>query len=171
MSTEIPKATHDREYSKHECLVLAISHYHAELQQHFKDQTHKKPVVLRLAHTYGVPETTLRRHIKNPEQRTVDQAHAKQQALTVEEEKILVEKLLSLDDSDAPANKAVLYNMAHAILHEREPGRVLGRDWVYRFVARHNEIRYAIVKAIATDRGNTVSWGATMTDYIVLINV
>lgn len=171
MSTEIPKAIHDREYSKHECLLLALDHYHAELQQHLKDQTHKKPVILRLANTYGVPETTLRRHIKNPGQRNIYQAHVEQQALTVEEEKILVEKILSLDDSGAPADKAVLYSMAHDILRQREPERVLGRDWIYRFVARHSEIRYVIVNAIAADRENAVSWGATMTDYIVLIDV
>lgn len=158
ISTQIPEVSHDRDYSKKECLIFAISHYHAELQQNLQEEKSKKPVILRIAAMYGVPESTLRRHIKNPGQKTLDQIHATQQALTVQEEAVLVERLLFLDDFNVAADRVVLYTLAHKLLHEREAQRTLGHDWIYRFLAKHNEIRYVIVKAIATSRANAVSW-------------
>lgn len=70
-----------------------------------------------IAKLYGVPTTTLGRHIQKPGQKTLDQLHTKQQVLTVAEGEVLVECLLFLDDFNVPANKLVFYELAHNPLH------------------------------------------------------
>lgn len=157
MASKFPTVDHNHQYSKHECLVFARSHYFAELNQHNPENT-QKPNVLKIAKLYGVPEATLRRHLKNPSQRTAAEYHADTQILTVQEESVLVERLLFLDDFNIPASKVIFYQLAHGLLHRRIPGRQLGRDWIYRFLERHTECRYVLTKAIATNRANAVSW-------------
>lgn len=80
---------------------------------------------------YGVPETTLRRHIIKPCVRTWDEYVEDTQALTVAEENVLKSRLLFLDDFIVPADRALFYELAYAILRRRDPTRVLGRDWIH----------------------------------------
>lgn len=134
MATQRPSIQHDREYSKYEQLVLAQGHYHADLQRHLQDPDEKKPVLLQIAKLYGVPETTLGRHIRKPGQKKLDELHSEQQILTVAEETVLVERLLFLDDFNVLADKRGFYELAHNLLHRRNPDRTLGRDWIYRFL-------------------------------------
>lgn len=107
---------------------------------------------------YDVTEPTLRRHIKTPGQKTKAEAFEEMQVMTVEEEKVLVERLLFLDDFNVPASKATFYELAHNLLHRRDPNRQLGRDWIYRFLSRHPECRYVLVKNIASNRANAINW-------------
>lgn len=67
--------------------------------------------------------------------------------MTVAEEAVLVERLLFLDDFNVPVGKTVLYNLAHNLLHRRDPNHILGRGWVY-----------VLAKTIASTRVNAVSW-------------
>ena len=78
-------------------------------------------MVLQIAKDYGVPESTLRRHIKNPSQSTAKQAAEKTQVLTLAEEKVLVEQLIFLDDCNIPADRETFYSLAHGLLHRRVP--------------------------------------------------
>lgn len=128
ISIQIPEVSHDCNYNKKECLIFVISHYYAELQQNLQAEKSKKPVILRIAAMYGVPESTLRRYIKDTGQKTHDQIHATQQALTVQEEAVLVEQLLFLDEFNVAADRVVLYALAHKLLHKREAQRTLGHD-------------------------------------------
>lgn len=157
MSSILPTIDHNRKYSKHECLVFAMSHYFAELNQHESGDA-QKPIVLKIAKMYGVSEPTLRRHLKNPIHQTAMQHHTNMQILTVQEETALVERLLFLDDFNVPASRVTFYQLAETLLHQRLPDRKLGRDWIYRFLERHHECRYVLTKAIATNRANAVSW-------------
>lgn len=151
--TIFPEVDHTKVYTPAEKLDLALSQYHAELQQHnVNPEANKKPVVLKIARAYQVSEATLRRRIKNPTTST-----EKKQALTPVEEKALIDRLQFLDDCNIPADRETVYSLAHALLHRREPGRVLGQCWLDRFLNRHPEIKYVYVKTISTSRANAES--------------
>jgi hypothetical protein len=127
MATERPTIQYDCEYSKYERLVLAQGHYHADLLLHMRDPIEvQKPVIAQISKLYGVPPTTLGRHIRKPGQKTLDQLHSEQQVFTVIKEEVLVERLLVLDDFNIPADKQVLYGLAHNLLHRRDPDCTLG---------------------------------------------
>ena len=133
---------------------MALSQYHAELQQYeINPEANKKPVVLKIARAYQVSETTLRERIKNPTP-SVERA----QALTPVEEKALIDHLQFLDNCNIPADQETVYSLADALLHRREPGRVLGQCWLDRFLNQHPEIKYVYVKTISTSRANAESW-------------
>lgn len=157
---QIPTVDHTRIYSPTEKLDLALSHYHAELQQYQHDPiSNKRPIVLRIARAYQVSEATLRRRIKNPMQtaQLAAQGHSNQ-ALTGAEEKALVDRLQFLDDCNIPADRETVYSLAHSLLHRREPDRQLGYCWLGRFLERHPEMKYVYVKTISTSRANAESW-------------
>lgn len=158
MATEQPEVQYDREYSKNERLELAKAHYHADYQRHLVDPAFKKPIVSRIAKLYDIVDTMLGRHVRiGRPQMSLKELHIQQQALTVGEETALAERLLFLDDFNVPADKRVFYELAHNLLHRRDPDRILGRDWIYRFLERHLNCRYVMVKAIASTRANAIN--------------
>lgn len=168
---------HDKSYTKYERIALGLAHYHAELHAYTQSITdpdsnpqaiQKKPVVLQIAKMYDIPESTLRRHIKNPASRSVAEANKDKQILSVEEEKVLVERLLFLDDCNIPADKSLVFNLAHKLLHRRNPSRMIGKDWFYSFLARHPECRYLTVKSISTNRANAVNYNS-INDFFVKV--
>lgn len=70
----------------------------------------------------------------------------------------MTKPLLFLVDFNVPASKITFYELADQLLHRRQPGRILGRDWIYRFLERNAECRYVLTKTIAANRANAVSW-------------
>lgn len=104
----LPDIDHSCTYSQSQRLELALSHYYTLLYEYQVDSGFRsKPVVLQIAKAYGVPESTLRRHIKNPSQQTAEQAVQKTQVLTPAEEQVLVERLIFLDDCNIPADRDI----------------------------------------------------------------
>lgn len=159
--SRLPVIDNNVEYSKYERLMFALGHYYAELEKYNQDPQNPenpKPIVLKISKQYAVSESTLRRHIKTPGQRTHAVFHAEQQVLTPAEEAILVERVLFLDDSNVPADRNLLYDLAHKLLHRRDPTKALGRNWIYSFLGRHPECKYVLTKTISTSRANAYSW-------------
>lgn len=155
----LPTISNDKTYTKTERLHIALSYYHQELQMHTQNPpTAPKPIILQFAKTYDVNETTLQSHINNRLQKTYEEVNQESQLLTSDEEKVLVERLLFLDDFNIPTSKSQLYELAHTVLHRRLPGRTMGVNWIYRFLKRHHECKYILVKTIATNRANAVTW-------------
>ncbi|KAH8144406.1 uncharacterized protein LAJ45_11606 [Morchella importuna] len=158
LNPELPVVDHSRRYSKYECLMFALSHYYAELREG------KTPVVSRIAKLYGVSEATLRRHIKKPNHKTLEEIHQDQQLLTPAEEEALVERLLFLDDFCVPADRTLFYSLANNLLRRRKTTNpdetlpTLGKNWIYRFLGRHPECPYVLTKTIGTNRANAYSW-------------
>lgn len=114
-----PEIDHSRIYTSRERLTLALSQYYSELQLHAQNQTvAKKPIVLQISKLYSVSESSLRRHICTPNQRTVAEVQASCQILSSAEEGVLVERLLFLDDFNVPASKAMLYEMVESLLQK-----------------------------------------------------
>ena len=104
---------HTRVYTPAEKLDLALSHYHAALQQyHVNPETNKKPVILKIGRAYQVSEATLRWRIKNP---TRNRERA--QTLTPVEEKALIGRFQFLDDCNVPADRETVYSLAQTLLH------------------------------------------------------
>ena len=100
MRTIFPEVDHTKVYTPAEELDLALSQYHAELQQHnVNPEGNRKPVVLKIARAYQVSEATLRRLIKSPTLST-----EKIQVLTPVEEKALIDHLQFLDDCNISAD-------------------------------------------------------------------
>ncbi|KAI5839707.1 hypothetical protein DFP73DRAFT_598346 [Morchella snyderi] len=73
---------HDKSYTKYERIALGLAHYNAELHAYTQsiadpdsNPIQKKPIVLQIAKMYHIPESTLRRHIKNPASRSVAEAN------------------------------------------------------------------------------------------------
>lgn len=60
--------------------------------------------------------------------------------------------------------------MAHSLLHRRNPTRQLGRDWINRFIDRHSDIKYVLVKTIATTQANAQSWDI-MDDFFAKVSL
>lgn len=105
--TNPPAITHDRSYTKAERLQISLNHYYQELQDHTKNPDRSsKPVILQLAGMYDVSETTLRWHINNPSQKTYELVNQEHQLFTLDEEKVLVQRLIFLDDLNIPAHES-----------------------------------------------------------------
>lgn len=144
-SAILPSIDHNIEYSKQKCVALALGHYHAELA----DPAIQKPNVLQIAKTYGIVESTFRRHIKTPILKTPQEACAGMQVLSMVEEVISAKWLLCLDDFNVPASKITFYELAHQLFHSQQPKRILGRDYIYHFLERNEECRSVFTKMIA----------------------
>ncbi|KAH0614668.1 uncharacterized protein H6S33_000304 [Morchella sextelata] len=126
--------------SRAESISLALSHYRRALALHtHSPSTHPKPIVLQLAKRHNIPESTLRRHIKTPGHRSTAEANRQKQLLTPDEEASLVARALQGPGVD----RGRCYELAHEILHRREPGKRVGKDWFYRFLKRHPECGYS----------------------------
>lgn len=118
MSTQIPPVDHNTQYIKYECLVLTLSHYHAEFQQHTANPDEVPSTnVPKIAKLYSLNEATLYCHIGNPGQTTQAKDASNKQVLTVEKENVLVKRLSFLDDFNILASKATFYTFAYNILY------------------------------------------------------
>jgi hypothetical protein len=133
---------HSLTYSKYEHITLALSHYHGELRLHNQDSiTNTKPVVIHIAKLYDVAETSLRCHIRNPNQCILEELRHDCQILTVAEEKILIERLLFSDYFNVSVSRIAFYSLAQNLLTQRNPSRSLGKNWIYRFLGGHKVCR------------------------------
>lgn len=77
---------------------------------------------------------TLRANTLHPE-RQLHLEYTNMQVLTYIEANALIEHLFFLNDFNVPADRALFYALANAILHQREPIRMLGQNWIYQYVA------------------------------------
>lgn len=124
-----PEIDHSITYLKPDRLTLALSYYHANLRQYQEDsRPSKKPNVSQLTRQYSITESMLQRYINNIDPKTFSESRQELQVMTVTEEAVLVERLLFLDDFNVPGDRDTLFNLAHALLHQRVPDRQLGRD-------------------------------------------
>ena len=96
------------------------------------------------AKTYGVPESSLRYRIKGRVEK-----HEKRNAahnLTESEEETLVRYILDLDSRGFPPRIEGVKDMADLLLMMRGAKRV-GKQWAYRFIRRHPELKTRFSRA------------------------
>ncbi|KAA8908449.1 hypothetical protein FN846DRAFT_659188 [Sphaerosporella brunnea] len=101
----------NRNYSKSERLRLAIAQYFTE-----KDGGIQKPNKKRIALTFEVAESTLRRHLKNPTARTLAEHNIKQQYLTPEEEDELADRAIFMDCWNIAPTQEQFYDLVEVVL-------------------------------------------------------
>lgn len=93
------------------------------------------------ARIYGVPRTTLSSALRrNPLPRRQPQNGIK---LTLQEEETIVRWIIDLDTRGAPPRPAHVEAMANILLEDRATDSpiVVGKNWVYRFVKRHEQLQ------------------------------
>ena len=113
------------------------------------------------AKTYGVPESSLRYRIKGRVAK-----HEKRNAahnLTESEEETLVRYILDLDSRGFPPRIEGVKDMADLLLMMRGAKRV-GKQWAYRFIRRHPELKtrfsraYDFQRALCEDHSLINAW-------------
>ena len=93
------------------------------------------------AKIYGVPRTTLSSALRRkPLPRRQPQNGIK---LTLQEEETIVRWIVDLDTRGAPPRPAHVEAMANILLKDRatDSPTVVGKNWVYRFVKRHQQLQ------------------------------
>lgn len=91
------------------------------------------------AKAYDVPVVTLRRRIAGtPAQRG---AIAKTRLLTPTEEESLLQWILSIDKRGMPPRIATVRQMAGILAVEHGKSGYVGKNWVSKFISRHDELR------------------------------
>lgn len=154
-----PQVDHNKEYSKEERLILALADYFAQLYSYQNCAGDSiGPIVSHISKHWGVANSTLQAHILHPERKLRSEQHSDMQILTRAEEDALKQRLFFLDDFNIPADRALFYTLANAILHQREPFRMLGQNWIYQYIDRHQDCENVLVRTISTSRANAENW-------------
>lgn len=104
--------------------------------QHY--QNSKKPSLRSSAEKYGIAYSTLRGRLQGRQAR--ETGHLHRQVLSEYEEKSIVNWCGKLDEWGHPARLAVVKGMAEAVIARREKERILGKNWMSRFLRRHPEL-------------------------------
>ena len=96
------------------------------------------------ARAYDVPYTSLYRRNQGTTSRLVSVSSNRK--LTQTEESALIKWILSLDTRGIPPTQVLVHQMAELLLAERVQNAsikqtTLGKNWVYRFITRHPEIK------------------------------
>ena len=113
------------------------------------------------AELYNVPETTLRHRINGMQPR--DEIRANSYLLIFIEEDIIVKYILDLDKRGFLPRMAGVKDMANLLLESRGSRRV-GKQWAYRFVKRHPELKtrfnraYDFQRALCKDPELIAAW-------------
>jgi hypothetical protein len=100
-------------------------------------QSNQVPSLRKAAVLYRVAESTLRYHQRGYGfQRN---AQVNNRKLTATEEKVLLQRIILLDNRGLSPSLPFVRRMADLLLREREPSSSVGKNWLTRFVQRHNE--------------------------------
>ena len=96
------------------------------------------------AHTYDVPESTLRRRVKGTNARC--DSIPVNRKLTTTEESTLIEWILSMDQRGLPLRTDSVRQMANLLLQKRsdqnqDKVHTVGQRWVYNFVQRNDSLQ------------------------------
>lgn len=106
---------------------------------------------IRQAHlATGAPRSTIQYRLAGHEPRK--KAPQKHRRLDPYQEEILVKYIQDTQLQYAPINYTQLAVVAQAMAQEKEPGARLGKNWITRFLRRHEEIRKARNRALESSR-------------------
>jgi hypothetical protein len=108
----------------------------SSIEKAIEDLKSQDPPLLRpTARKYGVPHKTLRRRFKGIQLLSAEY-HETRQLLSIEQEKVLVNRINTLSERGIPPTNTIVKSLAFEIC-KKQPGK----NWVYEFTQRHdNEI-------------------------------
>lgn len=171
----VPKIhTPDREHLPEERMEYALAEFYMNKAAYNAGETKLKPKVARIARIYHIPRKTLNNHLKNPNITTKKVHNESMQVLTPLEETALANRLLFMDQFNVPADRKTLFELAHNLLHEREPERILGKRWIYAFLRRNPACHFVKTKNIERSRYNAAQNWDVLDDFyakVVLIHL
>jgi len=93
-----------------------------------------EPSIRSAASTYGIPYTTLQNRLRGRQPH--QEAHQKQQLLTVEQERSIVRFCVALDDLGHPLKLPLVKQFASSLLTPSQR-RNVGKHWLSRFLCRN----------------------------------
>ena len=142
-------------FTMDERLELAASAFKSAQDAHIAlgDETKCKPPSLReFAREYDIKNhTTLLRRIQGTT-KSRKEAHVDDQALTPQEEIVIVKWILQLEIWGWPARVCQVRQLAQDPLWMRKPGVEIGKTWVNKFLTRHTELKSAFTRAKDKER-------------------
>jgi len=115
-----------------------------------------QPVIRDIAREHGVDWSTLARRVSGAA-KSRSEAHSHRQALSPDEEDILVDYIRHASLSGHPPPISLLYEIAETIRQNRIPPpsfplRPLGKHWAQKFRDRHTEIKSVWSRRLDTSR-------------------
>lgn len=99
-------------------------------------QSSQVPSIRAAATLYDVSNTTLQRRLHGRVTRRVAQVNNRK--LTATEEQALLNRIISLDGRGFSPTLPFVRRMANLLLSQRAPGSSVGKNWLTRFVQRHD---------------------------------
>jgi hypothetical protein len=116
-----------------EQLAKAVEAYHAELQKELNVQKGLRTI----AEFHGLDHNKLARAINS--KRSIDEANAAKQKLTVVEECVLVDFILKSADHGFPLTHRSIESYTNSILQKRigSAYQAIGKNWIYSFLNRN----------------------------------
>lgn len=139
----------NRCYSKDEKVKIAIAQCHTAKEEEAERQGMKPPSVRNITGEMGVPETTMRRHVKTPDVKTIIQQYAAQQDLSPEEEDTLAERAVFMDDWNIAPTKEEFYDLVQIVFKAKGEGsRVPDINWLQRFLQRNEKAKHFFVSRL-----------------------
>ena len=124
-------------------------------------QNKEVPTIREAARRFQVPNTTLQRRIDGHPFRT--ETRADSHKLTPEEEKALLQWILSMDTRGSAPRPSMVREMANILLGERS-NQTVGRNWATSYIKRYPELksrssrRYDYKRALCEDPRIIMPW-------------
>jgi hypothetical protein len=87
---------------------------------------------------YNVPYATLYHRLRG--RTTRQDAQVNNRLLTTTEEKVLIQRIISLDNNGFSPTLQFVRGMANILLQQREPGKEVGPNWLTRWLRCHDEL-------------------------------
>lgn len=109
--------------------------------------------IRKCAAAFGVDHTTLSRHLRGQKSRRA--ARAPQQLLTPEQEQHLVQWILRSEAGGNTINHTQIREIALLILQVTNGPTTVGKEWTYRFLKRHPEIKTKMGKKLDQQKAQT----------------
>ena len=121
--------------------------------------------IQKAAQLYDIPRTTLRDRLNGGQEQAL--SNRTKRKLTVTEEDILLQWILTMDKRGAPLRPSSVRDMANLLLADRDaskPPPTVGINWVYHFVQRHDTLKtrfsrkYDYRRALCEDSSKIQKW-------------
>ncbi len=121
--------------------------------------------IQKAAQLYDIPRSTLRDRLNGSQEQVL--VNRTKRKLTVTEEDILLQWILTMDKRGAPLRPSSVRDMANLLLADRDaskPPPTVGINWVYHFVRRHDTLKtrfsrkYDYRRALCEDSSKIQKW-------------
>ena len=136
-------------------LIMLCNQWEAYHLDPRPDAEKKEPSIRAIARMHGLVHTTVQRRSEGT--LSNKDAHIIQQRLSPGEEAALREWILQLAEWGWPARVSKVKKMAEEILHERKDFKLLGPNWVAKFLSRYDDLKTRFSQPLDKERAAATS--------------